>query len=443
MRRLLFIACSGLIAFGCSAIVNLDRYAQCDALDACATVVVPEGGGGGGDAPNTVDVGPPRPCTSSAECASDPQHRTVCSRGACAAIRELYGNMSFHVCAQLSDESLWCWGSNGLGELGRGFAGPALGPGPVTLGSEANAGETAVLQQPFTDVGLGQGFTCVLTQNKSVWCWGKGSDMGMSGPPTKVIGANASELSVGGEAACAVLLSGEVQCWGGNPHGAIGCGDAGPQAVKPPIVQSLGKAAHVATGTYATCALQGGSANNLACFGNNNYGGLATGVTKNADCASSMVALPGTFNAIIATELYACAQTNNSTWWCWGQGSGIWPNNSIGPVYLDYLKTQFNLDPSFGRNHACGVSNTKKVSCWGTSVNMKGELGSNAAFQKDPALVSNLPAVKQVLAMREKSCALGEDGFVYCWGNNAEGVITADGKPDNDPHPVPSRITFP
>jgi alpha-tubulin suppressor-like RCC1 family protein len=67
----------------------------------------------------------------------------------------------WHKCAWLKDGSAWCWGSNSLGQLGpTGFGSDQ--PTPVMV--EGVAGVVAMA--------LGSLHTCALVKDGSVWCWG-------------------------------------------------------------------------------------------------------------------------------------------------------------------------------------------------------------------------------------------------------------------------------
>ena len=85
---------------------------------------------------------------------------------ALAAFGALYNAGDAHVCVIESDNTVWCWGSNGSGELGIGTAGVVVStPTPAALPS----GETAVT------LAAGDRFTCASTNLHHVYCWGDNS----------------------------------------------------------------------------------------------------------------------------------------------------------------------------------------------------------------------------------------------------------------------------
>lgn len=90
----------------------------------------------------------------------------------------------------------------------------------------------------FIKVDAGDWNTCALTASGQAYCWGSNfygqiGDGGNRGYmvnrdlPTAVImpeGVEFSQISAGKTATCAIAVSGESYCWGGNDHGQLGVG---------------------------------------------------------------------------------------------------------------------------------------------------------------------------------------------------------------------------
>jgi alpha-tubulin suppressor-like RCC1 family protein len=90
-----------------------------------------------------------------------------------------------HVCAVTSDDKLFCWGSNKLGQLGA--------PCGAALPCQTSASDIPFVAVPtrvaegVVEVELGDNFTCGVTQDAKVLCWGQ-NFLGQLGRGTKSAG---------------------------------------------------------------------------------------------------------------------------------------------------------------------------------------------------------------------------------------------------------------
>lgn len=119
-----------------------------------------------------------------------------------------------HACVLRGFGKVSCWGSNLYGELGV----------PASSSPLTSPVEVPDLGAPAKAVAVGDGFTCALLEGGTVKCWGNHANgqLGMGLAPITatpatglVIGiTDATAISAGKTAACAVLDSGYVQCWG-------------------------------------------------------------------------------------------------------------------------------------------------------------------------------------------------------------------------------------
>jgi alpha-tubulin suppressor-like RCC1 family protein len=143
------------------------------------------------------------------------------------------GNSS---CALTTAGAVFCWGWNSGGQLGNGTTTDSDVPVPVTgLGSGvlaiANDGGTA----------------CAMLLGGQVECWGDnsvgelgdGSLGGISTTPVTVSGFTALGASISSEngaSACGIDLAGTPQCWGWNTDGQLGNGSVADSPVPTTVL---------------------------------------------------------------------------------------------------------------------------------------------------------------------------------------------------------------
>lgn len=195
--------------------------------------------------------------------------------------------MSGHTCALQMDGHIQCWGSNQSGELGDGSGVHTR----CTSGSVFyDCSETAVQVQTIDDaiaVDVGDGYSCAIRGDHSVWCWGTGI-FGQLGngdtthdhnTPDQVTGiTTAVQISTGSNTACAVLMDGTAECWGLNHHGTLGAGPGTHSnctdgtgsydcSGTPVAVMGVTDATQVAVGTAHACVLH--ATGDVDCWGLN------------------------------------------------------------------------------------------------------------------------------------------------------------------------------
>lgn len=198
-----------------------------------------------------------------------------------------------HACTLLDSGNVSCWGEGTYGRLGNGSAtdvGDSLGGMPAPF---AGLGETV------DSVAAGGWHTCVL-QGGAVRCWGYGGvgalgqdDISNIGDaPGEVgaldaieAGAEVAAIVPGGFHTCALLMDGDVRCWGSNGHGQLGDGNEGAIGDEPGEMAALGSVEvggmveAIAAGAYHTCALL--NTGRARCWGDGADGRLGYGGTEN------------------------------------------------------------------------------------------------------------------------------------------------------------------
>ncbi|HEY1145763.1 MAG TPA: hypothetical protein VGE84_05430, partial [Allosphingosinicella sp.] len=85
-----------------------------------------------------------------------------------------------HQCATAADLSAWCWGSNNMGELGRGTAQNAGDAGAPCQYGRICGVPAAIPALKAKDIAAGAEFTVALADDGTVWAWGA-NDLGQLG----------------------------------------------------------------------------------------------------------------------------------------------------------------------------------------------------------------------------------------------------------------------
>jgi alpha-tubulin suppressor-like RCC1 family protein len=241
-----------------------------------------------------------------------------------------------HACALLADGGgVSCWGYNAQGQLAQFDAGPFT-PTPGLAGLPAT--------MPVTQIATGQFHTCALLADGTVWCWGEDSE-GQLGRlldggslqdqhPEAVQGlSGATQIAAGNFHSCAILEGGLLLCWGQNDHGQTGRGPGGAMVEPSPGLVAFpagSKVSQVSAGLLHTCAVL--SDGSVWCWGSNQAGQIGTGqlTADGGDGEATgfnmadvlyptpVAGLPAPALAVGAGYQHTCALLVGGAVMCWG-----------------------------------------------------------------------------------------------------------------------------
>jgi hypothetical protein len=354
------------------------------------------------------------------------------------------------VCRSVSDDPLHCGGCNKACPIPSG--GSALCNSGVCaaicpIGS-ALEGTACVAVPPGSitaAIAIGSDFTCGLTGQGAVKCWGLNSS-GQIGngtitangaasttkSPSDVIGLGGGlqQIATGGSTACAVTSTGGVKCWGSNTYGQIGQGTTSLPKTAPVDVVSLGApVSRIALGTWHACALTTGGA--VKCWGRNNDGQLGNGSTQDSAAPVAVTGLSSGVVAIAAGGLATCAITNAGAVKCWGSNSSGTTGSGSAAVRITVPTNVTGLSSGavaigVGSLHACALLTGGGIKCWG--YNAQGQLGDGTKTDRTtPVDVLSLPGAMDALSTNNNNTCARRGTTAYCWGANNEGQL-GDGK---------------
>ncbi|MFA7209708.1 MAG: fibronectin type III domain-containing protein [Parcubacteria group bacterium] len=330
------------------------------------------------------------------------------------------------------------------------------------------------LESEAKQVSAGIEHTCALKTDGTVYCWGN-NNAGQLGDnttisrdiPVQVLGVGAigvltdvSQISSGRYHNCALKTDSTVYCWGDNSSGQLGDNTT---IVKYTPIQVLGvggsgilsEISQIATGQNHTCALKTDGA--AYCWGKNDYGQLGDNTTTYRYAPIQVVGVDGIGfltddSQIAAGEAHTCAIKTDGMVYCWGANSfGQLGDNTtvskyapvqvLGTNGVGMLSDVSRIAGGMG-SHTCALKNNGTVYCWG--YNSAGQLGDNTTVAKYAPVqvlgvggVGFLTSIKQVIGGGEHTCAIKTGGAVYCWGKNSYGQLGTDSTADND---VPIQV---
>lgn len=363
------------------------------------------------------------------------------------------------------DGRVRAWGLGNSGQLGHNNTSNV---GDSTATSIVNAGDVPV-GASVTHVAAGNLHSCALLSTGAVRCWGSNSDgqLGQNNttslgntPATSIIsagdiplGGTAKQIVAGYGFTCALLINGNVRCWGYGNSGRLGYNAGANVAVSPATsiintgdVPVGGTVEQISAGLGHTCAVLTGGA--VRCWGVGTTGELGYNNTSNVgDAPASSIMIAGdvpvgmAVKQIAAGRLSTCALLVNGAVRCWGSnGSGQLgynntatvgnaPASSIinaGDVPIGGTVTQIVM----GDFHTCALLTSGSVRCWGD--NGPGQLGyNNTTNVGNSAAASIINAgdvplggrAVRISAGQGFTCAILTTGGVRCWGGNANGEL--------------------
>jgi alpha-tubulin suppressor-like RCC1 family protein len=214
-----------------------------------------------------------------------------------------------------------------------------------------------------------------------------------------------SSISAGGSSVCAVLgagAAGTLRCWGSNLAGQLGDGTviarSFPTQVRSSATAMLVGIRSVDVGTSAACAVMDSGA--VRCWGSNTDGQLGNNTTIASRYPVAVAGIDGVTTKATSVGVgdgFACALLTTGAVRCWGRNTnGQLGNNttarSLIPVGVvtnaSTTNTSATTSPiafagtvalSVGTNHSCAiatVSGLPKLFCWGLNTDRQLGVGT-------------------------------------------------------------------
>lgn len=322
-----------------------------------------------------------------------------------------------HTCVIASDDKAYCWGWAGGGALGNS----------TTIGSKVPIEVTDTYSSSVSQITAGYRHTCLLNSLGNLYCWG-GGDTGELGDgqskssrtPVGVKmesfeGESVKQVAGGNQFTCAVTVQGSVFCWGYNGYGEIGVGTMSDDLKYPARVKGLTgkKVESIAVGGYHACAIIYGG-QEVYCWGKNNKSQLGVtafgyrNIASRVPFGSSILSGGKTVKKVYASEEFTCMTLSTGEVYCWGDnskgqmGSGFTTGPLPAPTKVNVPFTSSGETSMYvSRDFLCALRTGGELYCWGS--NNRGQIGngqSSSSPVTSPTLIAPPGGVIESASMK-------------------------------------------
>lgn len=336
----------------------------------------------------------------------------------------------FHSCGVSQDGSAWCWGDGREGALGDGKATMARLPQRVS-------GPTL-----FVEVQAGGEFSCGRSVQNAIWCWGKSQAVPgwpeVQRTPIEIpFNGNARSLTLGRRHACVLDDEGQAGCWGFNADGETGTGVGGVNAAlvpEPTPVATDQRFTSLSAGLGFTCGVTTTGA--VLCWGSNIDGIVGEGALERCGDVAPIpctthpveVRIPERATQVSSGASHACAVTVTGAVFCWGS-NGVGQSGAYStavrhirmPVQVTVPWSGPFVAVSSGGIHTCAMANSRKVYCWGADQLSMGE--DIEPEMVAPRVAAGGTQFQSISAGSLHACGLDQRGRVLCWGDTIRGAL--------------------
>jgi len=306
-----------------------------------------------------------------------------------------------HSCYLDNMGDVYCGGDNSRGQLGYGTDEDSYSMDiPVKTGDMTDSF--------IVDISIGSQFTCAVDIEGSVYCWGYNSkgqlgkgDWKSSSVPKKVYmdsvlkGEKVINVNAGMEHVCALTDEKNVYCWGGNSDGQLGNGSFEDSPV-PGKVDETGVLGgklieHIDTLFDHNCVIADDGY--VYCWGRNKYGELGNGLEENSSVPVRALVgnEPDEIKSVMLSTGYShtCSIDDKNDLYCWGYRDYSVQDRETFSSFYDIGKVMDKGDSSVypivsidaGIGYTCFVNSLGELYCWGE--NHSGQLGNATATNSD------------------------------------------------------------
>jgi alpha-tubulin suppressor-like RCC1 family protein len=203
----------------------------------------------------------------------------------------------------------------------------------------------------------------------------------------------------------------------------------------PPVAQ---KYAQISAGGWETCGVL--TDGRVKCWGGDDAGQLGLGHPSASVGSPTLIASTATYTKVEVGFRHACALTTTGRVDCWGDngrgevGVGGSALSVLTPTPIADTDTYVDIDT--GSDRTCGVTSDGIVKCWGSNGS-HGPLGTGdtADGVRSPEVVITSEHFTRV-EVGSRICAITTTGELRCWG----GISIGDGTTQERVSPTPVAV---
>ncbi|MCH9662298.1 MAG: hypothetical protein K0U66_01390 [Gammaproteobacteria bacterium] len=260
------------------------------------------------------------------------------------------------------------------------------------------------------------------------------------------------QISAGDSHTCAISADGDIYCWGAFADSRLGLSDVLSDSTAPARIGSDSDWIEVSAGGAHTCATKNGG--ELYCWGAFANGQLGLGQITDP-ITSVMTPAPATTPARIGSDsdwsqvsagaMHTCAIQAGKLR-CWGENTNgrlglgnTTPGVAPSPINIG-ADTDW-IQVSAGGAHTCAIKNDGELYCWGAGANGRLGLGDDLSDLGTPTRVGSESDWSQVSARNEHTCAVNSGGELHCWGGRGNGRLGFDATSVNTTTPTRASDT--
>lgn len=321
----------------------------------------------------------------------------------------------YHTCAITNSSRLFCWGNNASGQLGF----------PISR-LDLLTPEEPFPEELFVEVRTGHRHTCAVTTGRQLLCWGD-NRVGQLGreastePLSKFKVADAvRDFDLAAQVTCYVDTDRKILCSGANESGQLGDGSTTARASFADVGITLVDRLYLGAKTACVVRTDGQS----LCWGSNLDGQLGFR-SKSTFMLPTNFGTPGNTKHFALGDNHSCILTQTSRVACFGKTSegqtGLVTENEMSEITS--LPNINSKQVSAGNQVTCAINQDDFLQCWGQNYTamIPYNYANASAFPSDVQIpTSNL---KKVAYGSYHGCLLAEDGDLYCRGEGRSGQL--------------------